>query len=995
MKKLYKKLSLLAILTAMFSITGLAQNAWINELHYDNASGDVGEFIEVVIENAGTYSLADFSVVLYNGSNGTSYDTKTLDIFTAGAVSGTYSIFYYPYPSNGIQNGSPDGMALVYQGTVISGQWLSYEGTMTATDGPANGMLSVDIGVEETGSTPIGESLQLTGTGSGYNEFTWLPPAAETPGQLNNGQDLGGAPLPEPSNYPTTFAADTYKIATTLTWIDATGTQLPGAYLIILSDADNITPPVDGTPVADDEDFSDGTGALNIAYGVETAMFYPLEGETDYFFEIYPYTNGGPNINFKTDGTAPAATGMTVPLIHLEGFESNSFGTWTTYSVASDKDWAVVNYGGAYSTTFFAQMNGYGEDVPSHDWLISPSLNLDNSSTEILEFFTTWKYGIDGELACKYSTDYTSGDPTLATWTDLSFTFSPDAETWESSGDISLSAIMGTNVHIAFQYLSNGNPRRWGIDEILITAGAAGPSISVTSPMSGDMWEQGTQHDIEWTASNTGANVMIELSSDASSGTPTWSTLIASVPADDGTWTWVIPSDQTISSDCQVRITDLDGDTFGLSGIFSVIAPIYIPQLVITEIMYNPPESGTDSLEFIEIYNNDDVTIDLDGYYFSEGVTFTFPAVTLGIDEYMLIAVDSVVFQSFFGMMAYDFNGGLGNSGERLTIVNSFGMIVDSVKYDDAPPWPTSPDGNGPSLTFCDPGLDNGLGENWIASIELAGLNANGDSVFASPGAGCASWPNADFSADITVVTSGGSVTFTDESDGDPDEWVWTFIGGTPGSYVGQTPPAIVYDTPGTYNVILWISNPAGTSTEEKADYILVGDAPVADFEGTPLSLYTGETVDFTDMSTGTVDTWAWEFEGGAPATSDVQNPAGILYADAGIYSVTLTVTNDFGTDFITKDDYIDVLPVGVDELNESGISIYPNPNNGSFRLVNTLNEEIVVAVYSIYGQLVQELMLSPGDNSMTLKDAAEGIYMIRYSSKDGKINKTERMIIF
>jgi PKD repeat protein len=994
MKKLYKTLTLLFVFLAFFSLSSVAQNAWINEIHYDNTGTDAGEFIEVVIQNAGSYTLVNFSVVLYNGSNGMVYDTKTMDLFTAGTVTNGFSFFYYPYPSNGIQNGAPDGMALVYQGTVISGQWMSYEGAMTANDGPASGMVSVDIGVSEPADNPAGLSLQLSGSGAAYGDFIWQPPAEDTPGQLNINQTLGGAPLPEPSNYPAAFAASAYKIQITLTWDDATGAQLPGSYLVLLSDADDIVPPVDGVPVPNDEDYSDGNGALNVPYGAETCQFYPLEGETDYYFKIYPYTNGGTNINFKTDGTAPSATGSTVPVIHFEDFESNSFGAWTTFSVASDKDWSVANFGGAYSTTFFAQMNGYQEDVPSNDWLISPSLNLDATGSEILEFFTVWKYGAtDQELSLKYSTNYTSGDPTQATWSDLTFTKPAVQDVWTSSGDISLAGISGSNVHIALHYLSSGDPRRWGSDEIIITGGAVGPSITVTSPIAGDAWEQGTSHDITWNASNTTENVMIELTTNASAGTPTWTTLVASVPASAGVWTWLIPTNQTLSEDCKIRISDFDV-TSGLSGLFSIIEPIYIPQLVITEIMYNPPETGTDSLEFVEVYNNDDVTIDLQGYYFSEGVEFTFPAITLGQGEYVLIAVDSVIFEEFFGMEAYQFDGGLGNNGERLSILNSYGMLVDSVNYDDVAPWPTDPDGNGPSLAFCDPSLDNGLGENWSAAIEFAGINSSGDTVFANPGTGCASWPDADFSADATIILTGGSVTFTDESEGDPDEWVWTFIGGNPSSYVGQTPPPIVYAAPGDYDVILWISNAAGTSTEEKNDYIHVGDAPVADFSGTPLTLFAGETVDFTDLSTGTPDTWSWEFEGGSPSTSDVQNPANILYATVGLYSVTLTVSNMFGTDEITKEEYIDVMPIGIGENEESPLQIYPNPNSGNFNVVNNYKQELMVTVYSVYGQIISQVRLIPGENHVALKEAAGGIYFVRYNSNDGEIRMTERMII-
>jgi len=203
MKRIYKIFSLTAIITALLSLTGLSQNAWINEIHYDNFGADTNEFIEVVIQNPGSYSLADFAVLLYNGNNGALYDTKTLDLFTVGITSNGYTFYYYNYTVNGglIQNGAPDGIALSYQTTVIDGQWLSYEGTFAAVDGPAAGLTSVDIGVAEIppqlpNST---QSLQLSGTGSNYSEFTWQLPAAETQGQLNNNQEVMPVGIGEPA----------------------------------------------------------------------------------------------------------------------------------------------------------------------------------------------------------------------------------------------------------------------------------------------------------------------------------------------------------------------------------------------------------------------------------------------------------------------------------------------------------------------------------------------------------------------------------------------------------------------------------------------------------------------------------------------------------------------------------------------------------------------------------------------------------------------------
>ena len=67
-------------------------------------------------------------------------------------------------------------------------QFLSYEGQLTATDGPANGVTSTDIGVSETSNTQAGFSLQLSGTGSKYSDFNWQSAATSTAGNKNNNQ---------------------------------------------------------------------------------------------------------------------------------------------------------------------------------------------------------------------------------------------------------------------------------------------------------------------------------------------------------------------------------------------------------------------------------------------------------------------------------------------------------------------------------------------------------------------------------------------------------------------------------------------------------------------------------------------------------------------------------------------------------------------------------------------------------------------------------------
>lgn len=161
--------------------------AWINEFHYDNSSSDINEFVEIA-GSEGT-DLTGWQVVAYNGSNGESYKTVTLN----GTLSNQSNGFgFYNVAFTGMQNGGPDGLALVNaSGEVV--QFISYEGTMTAANGPAAGQTSTDIGVSETTSTPVGYSLQLTGSGSQYSDFTWTGPQTDNPGQANTGQSFTGA----------------------------------------------------------------------------------------------------------------------------------------------------------------------------------------------------------------------------------------------------------------------------------------------------------------------------------------------------------------------------------------------------------------------------------------------------------------------------------------------------------------------------------------------------------------------------------------------------------------------------------------------------------------------------------------------------------------------------------------------------------------------------------------------------------------------------------
>lgn len=157
----------------------LTGGPFINEFHYDNAGADTGEFVEVCVP-AGS-SAAGFELELYNGTNGTVYDSYDLDdVPTANiCVDPVDGNTYYLIDTPGLQNGAPDGIALVNDaGTVC--EFISYEGTITGAAGTAaDGITSTDVGVAEGAATPVGTSIQLQPGG------TWLVGITETPKEMN------------------------------------------------------------------------------------------------------------------------------------------------------------------------------------------------------------------------------------------------------------------------------------------------------------------------------------------------------------------------------------------------------------------------------------------------------------------------------------------------------------------------------------------------------------------------------------------------------------------------------------------------------------------------------------------------------------------------------------------------------------------------------------------------------------------------------------------
>ncbi|MFC2084114.1 CotH kinase family protein [Bacteroidota bacterium] len=159
--------------------------------------------------------------------------------------------------------------------------------------------------------------------------------------------------------------------------------------------------------------------------------------------------------------------------------------------------------------------------------------------------------------------------------------------------------------------------------------------------------------------------------------------------------------------------------------ITAVFEPIQTENIiVINEINYNS-HPDYDSEDWIELYNNSEVEIDLGGWVFSDSNDsnlFVFNESTiLQPYDYLVLSSDTSSFKGFFPDVInvignFDFK--LSNGGEKIRLFNSEGDIVDSLTYDDEAPWSTEPDGSGNTLSLLNPNLDNSLPENWKASNE-------------------------------------------------------------------------------------------------------------------------------------------------------------------------------------------------------------------------------------------------------------------------------------
>lgn len=159
-----------------------------------------------------------------------------------------------------------------------------------------------------------------------------------------------------------------------------------------------------------------------------------------------------------------------------------------------------------------------------------------------------------------------------------------------------------------------------------------------------------------------------------------------------------------------------------LKAIFETDENFSIPKIVINEINYNSSVAFNPE-DWVELYNNSDTAVnisnwifrdedDLHGFVFSQGTI-------LNANSYLVLCRDTILFKTVFPDVENGFGNtgfGLSGGGELLRLFDDQLNIIDSLTYDDQSPWPTEPDGNGPTLSLINPNLDNSLPQSWSAS---------------------------------------------------------------------------------------------------------------------------------------------------------------------------------------------------------------------------------------------------------------------------------------
>ncbi len=175
---------------------------------------------------------------------------------------------------------------------------------------------------------------------------------------------------------------------------------------------------------------------------------------------------------------------------------------------------------------------------------------------------------------------------------------------------------------------------------------------------------------------------------------------------------------------------------------------------------------------------------------------------------------------------------------------------------------------------------------------------------------------------------------------------------------------------------------------QEVNPFCLTSGAITANFEANVTSVCAGESVNFTDLSQGTITDWQWTFPGGSPASSTTQNPT-VMYANAGTYSVTLVVSNGVDDESVTFTNYISVdACASIDENELKHVSVYPNPTDNKLFIV--FDGDFNFEILDTRGRIIDRGS-STSSVELSTSNYTGGIYLVKVTSES--LNATIRVV--
>ncbi len=257
----------------------------------------------------------------------------------------------------------------------------------------------------------------------------------------------------------------------------------------------------------------------------------------------------------------------------------------------------------------------------------------------------------------------------------------------------------------------------------------------------------------------------------------------------------------------------------------------------------------------------------------------------------------------------------------------------------------------------------------------------------------------AYFSADNPDVCEGSSVSFSDMSTGGANSWSWEFPGGYPATSIEQN-PVVVYNTMGTYNVTLTVSDGTNSNTYTKDDYIAVitsPDAPATPQGDNEVCTNLVPTSEYTTTGAINADSYLWSIDPADAGTiSGTGNAGAVEWTDSweGTATITVKAVNTCGgSEFSEGFDVMCSICTGLDENILDEVSVYPNPTSGLFTVeLNSNDNNVSIQVVNTLSSIVYEKSgIEINGNFKTTIDLSNfnnGVYFLVIKSNSGRIVK-------